>query len=331
MDTILRLVDALQDRPYEAGEDVLREGENSDELFLLSEGAVEILRKDVRICEIAERGALFGEISALLGIPHMATVRTLRPSRFKVVNQVKPFLHQAPDVCREVAVVLAWRLVETSNFLADLRTEFLLRSQAASVEGSEESKLLGAFREYWLQSWKLFERQHYQDAGIETETLRYEQFLPGEVVLRQGVRDEKLLILRTGSVEVVKNETPLFMVWDRGVLFGEISALLGTGHTATVRALEPSTFQVVESADKLFRRHVDVAWYVARLLAKRLLDANKYFVGLKQQLKRLTDELQKEQATQLVELLEEAEQEMQKRHVLRPGGSGLHSRALEET
>ncbi|GMV79035.1 MAG: hypothetical protein AMXMBFR7_02190 [Planctomycetota bacterium] len=318
MDTILKLVAEVQDQSFPAGHELLKEGESSDLLYILSEGEVEIVKGGERICSVRDAGALLGEIGALMGLPHMATARAFTPVRAKVVSDVKSFLRKEPEVCREVAETLAWRLVETSNFLADQRQEFMRRSKAVNVSAAEDASGLERFTEYWHQSWKLFERQHYEAIGLENVQLKYEQFLPGETILRQGVKDEKLLILRTGSVEVLKNETPLFMVWDRGVLFGEISALLGTGHTASVRALEPCTFQVVESAEKLFHAHVDVAWFVARLLAKRLLDANRYFVGLKQQFHRMALDAKSDQATQLLTFLEHAAKELQLRHHIRP-------------
>jgi CRP-like cAMP-binding protein len=52
----------------------------------MTEGAVEVVRHGVRIAEIAEPGAVFGDLAALLDQPHSAHVRALQPSTFYVAD-----------------------------------------------------------------------------------------------------------------------------------------------------------------------------------------------------------------------------------------------------
>lgn len=287
MNTILDLVKECPTKKIKAGGELITEGNRATELYILTKGSVDVLKDDVRVCQIKDEGTIIGEIAALLGLPHMATVRARENSTFKVVREARPFLTSNPQVFRQLAETLAYRLESTTSHLANYQNEFLKVSRSVDSETTEPAAALRQFREYWRESWKLFERRHYQDAGLECETLSYHQFGPEDIILEQDSADGRVYILRTGSVEVLKDDVSLFMIWDGGVLFGEVAALLGTAHTTTVKALEPCTMQVVDDIQKLFEFHVDIAWYICALLAKRLLDVNKYFSGLMQNFDRV--------------------------------------------
>jgi putative ABC transport system ATP-binding protein len=60
-------------RHYDAGEVVIREGDEGDELFLISEGAVEVLRDDHEVARLGPAD-FFGELSLISGEPRNATV-----------------------------------------------------------------------------------------------------------------------------------------------------------------------------------------------------------------------------------------------------------------
>jgi CRP-like cAMP-binding protein len=92
-----------------------------------------------------------------------------------------------------------------------------------------------------------------------------------------------LYVLLSGSVEVVKGEVQITTVAEPGAFLGEMSVLLGTPHTATVRALEPSSFHVVDDPLGFLQAHPAGAFELARLLARRLHFVNSYLVDLKRQ------------------------------------------------
>ncbi len=124
MREILDLCGELPQRSVAAGEVVLREGERSGKLFILIEGAVEILKGDVQVNLVADPGALFGEMSVLLDAPQSATVRTLEPSRFHVADDARAFLHRDAKVALAVSRLLARRLHGMTTYLADLKHQF---------------------------------------------------------------------------------------------------------------------------------------------------------------------------------------------------------------
>src|SRR5262245_49998827 len=71
---------------YQAGETVLAAGSRSGRLLILKNGAVAIIKEAVEIAKVAEPGAVFGELSALLDQPHTADVRALEASQFHVAD-----------------------------------------------------------------------------------------------------------------------------------------------------------------------------------------------------------------------------------------------------
>ena len=106
----------------------------------------------------------------------------------------------------------------------------------------------------------------------------------GETVIAEGSRTGRLLILAQGVVAIVKEDTQIATVAEPGAVFGELSILLDKPHTAEVRALEISQFQVANAAT-LFSQDPIAVLYVATALAHRLDAANHALIQLKSQLK----------------------------------------------
>ena len=121
------IADLCQDLPvaaYAGGDVLLREGESTGRLYILVEGTVEVLKGDYQINTVAERGAIFGDMSALLGLPHMATVRALGPCSVHVIEGGEAFLASHQEVAFHLAKMLAQRLHGVSSYLVDLKRQF---------------------------------------------------------------------------------------------------------------------------------------------------------------------------------------------------------------
>ena len=106
---------------------------------------------------------------------------------------------------------------------------------------------------------------------------------PGEMVIAAGATTGKLLILRQGVVEVVRDGTQIARVSEPGSVFGELAVLLDKPHTADVRALERSEFGVAEAAT-LLASDPAATLYIAAILAARLDAANVALIEVKRQL-----------------------------------------------
>ena len=68
-----------------------------------------------------------------------------------------------------------------------------------------------------------------------------------EAVLTAGSKTGRLLFLRSGAVEVVKDGVQIANVSAPGSVFGEQAVLLDQPHTADVRTLEKSEFYVADA------------------------------------------------------------------------------------
>ncbi len=110
-------------------------------------------------------------------------------------------------------------------------------------------------------------------------TLPLATYQPGEIILAEGSKTGRLWILKKGAVEVVRQGVEIAKVTEPGAVFGDISALLDTPHTADVRALEISVFHVADATASL--QDPAVLVHVARILAQRLNGANQAIVELK--------------------------------------------------
>ena len=110
-------------------------------------------------------------------------------------------------------------------------------------------------------------------------------YQPGETIIADGSRTDRLLILRKGTVAIVKDDTEIAKVAEPGAVFGELSIMLDQPHTADVRALEASQFHVANATTLLAQNPIAVL-YVATTLAHRLDGANHALIELKNQLLR---------------------------------------------
>src|SRR2546425_386179 len=124
MPSTLDLVRDQDQCRFETGEPILRQGETTNRLYFLIEGTVEVLKDNVRVASASEPGAVFGELSALLKIPHSATVRAVKPCSFYVVTDPLAFLKNSPPLCLLVCELLAQRLDALNKYLVDVKTQF---------------------------------------------------------------------------------------------------------------------------------------------------------------------------------------------------------------
>ena len=89
-----------------------------------------------------------------------------------------------------------------------------------------------------------------EDAGAwqtSVAALPLEIYEAGETVFAEGTKTGRLLILKSGAVNIVKNGTEIATVTEPGAVFGELSALLDQPHSADVRALETSEFHIADA------------------------------------------------------------------------------------
>jgi len=83
---LTRIAETATLRHFEPGEVIIREGEAGEELFLISEGAVEVMRDDHEVARLGP-AEFFGEVSLISGQPRNATVVATEPVDAYVVEK----------------------------------------------------------------------------------------------------------------------------------------------------------------------------------------------------------------------------------------------------
>ncbi len=111
---------ALPLATYRAGETVLSATSTTGRLLILKEGAVTVVKEGVEIAKVTEPGAVFGELSALLGQPHTADVRALENSQFHVASTAASLM-QDPVALLYVATALSRRVDSANRALVELK------------------------------------------------------------------------------------------------------------------------------------------------------------------------------------------------------------------
>ncbi len=117
------------------GDVLLTEGDTTGRLYILAEGAVEILRGDTQVAVVADPGAVFGEMSVLLSRPHTATVRALTPVALYAFDDAEGFLKSKPEIAFFLSRLLAQRLAAATTYLVDIKRQFEDKSDHLGMVG----------------------------------------------------------------------------------------------------------------------------------------------------------------------------------------------------
>jgi CRP-like cAMP-binding protein len=133
---------------FEDGEIVVREGEETREMFIIREGRIEILKQvgghEVRLA-VLERGSFFGEMSLLEGLPRSATARAIGKTELVVLRpgSLLVQIRRDPTFAFEL-------LQQMSRRVRELNDKLVLKVASAEVGNrlARASFLLSAVAEY---------------------------------------------------------------------------------------------------------------------------------------------------------------------------------------
>lgn len=108
---------AITLQQFPDGAVLIPEGGKLDTMFVLRSGTIEVIRDGLVVSRVAQPGAIFGEMSVLLDIPHSATVRAVSPVEVFVILDAVNVLEQRPHLMLQLARLLARRVFETTGAL----------------------------------------------------------------------------------------------------------------------------------------------------------------------------------------------------------------------
>jgi CRP-like cAMP-binding protein len=109
------------------------------------------------------------------------------------------------------------------------------------------------------------------------------RFAAGEVILEEGGTSGPLLFLAEGTVEVVMDGVQIATTSQPGTAFGVFSLLPDGRDAATIRALEPCVFRVIQNPRDLLKESPLVCWHVCETVAQRLATLGAYLVDVQRQ------------------------------------------------
>ena len=124
MKTLLSFCTSLPEQHFAQGEIILPEGEQTGLIYVLRDGQAEVVKRDIQVTLIDEPGSIIGELSVLLGLPHMATVRAVTACTLYRVADPEEFLRSDTEVSYHLAKLLAQRLHSVTNYLVDIKEQY---------------------------------------------------------------------------------------------------------------------------------------------------------------------------------------------------------------
>ncbi|MEO8799248.1 MAG: cyclic nucleotide-binding domain-containing protein, partial [Polyangiaceae bacterium] len=142
---LLRVMQAVEVRSFQDGEAVIKEGDRGDELFIVLDGQVVVIRGDAEIAHLGV-GEHVGEMALIRSVPRSATVRAKGPADLIAVRRTDFF-----EILRkehELAVKLLWqflgvladRLDQTSSELRHAKEELSAEDITADIFGGDGSR-----------------------------------------------------------------------------------------------------------------------------------------------------------------------------------------------
>lgn len=124
MADLLGLTADLPSVTVPAGDVVIEEGAPSGHLLVLVSGGVVVEHDGVAFARIDHPGAVFGEMSVVLGKPATATVRAVDEVEVRVVEDPETFLTEHPGAALAVLRTTAGRLDGLTQYLVDVKRQF---------------------------------------------------------------------------------------------------------------------------------------------------------------------------------------------------------------
>ncbi|MGQ0529158.1 MAG: Crp/Fnr family transcriptional regulator [Panacagrimonas sp.] len=106
------------------GQVLLAESTTGDRMYVLREGAFEVLIQGVCVVRISEPGAFLGEISAVLGSSTSASVVATRDSVVHVIESASEVVRRQPELTLAIAQLMARRLVAVTAYLVDIKRQY---------------------------------------------------------------------------------------------------------------------------------------------------------------------------------------------------------------
>jgi PAS domain S-box-containing protein len=180
---------------FQEGDILCHEGDESQDLFFLVSGRVEVLKGKKKISEISEKGSSLGEMSFLLGTRRTATIKAKRDGKAIRIpkEKIEQFLKECPSLAWQIPRDLAERLRERTQAFYAL-TELSDQLPDAVIATDREGNIISwnkAAERLFGRTWE--EMKHGSVQEIYEEPELYRKFLK-EVQSKYSVRERVLKV-----------------------------------------------------------------------------------------------------------------------------------------
>ncbi len=164
---------------YTDGQIIFLEGDDSQDLYILVAGQVEIFKGDRKIREINTAGSVFGEVSFFLGDKRTASVKAKNGVEVICIpkEEIILFLNEFPAAAQEITRHLAHWLSETSQIIHGLK-ELCDQLPEAVILSDKDGKILvwnAAAERLYGRDWSQMRSTHVAD--IYSQPQEYKDFL----------------------------------------------------------------------------------------------------------------------------------------------------------
>jgi CRP-like cAMP-binding protein len=118
---------------------------------------------------------------------------------------------------------------------------------------------------------------------------------PGDRIIEQGQEDQRIFILLTGELDVIKDGEPVGAITKNGEIFGEVAVVSGSPRIATVQARTPVLCLVIDQQflHELKPEETNASYYAAlygflsRVMAVRLQSVSARLAEVERELEVL--------------------------------------------
>jgi CRP-like cAMP-binding protein len=247
---LAQLAQCLVRHRYAPGATVVKEGERSNDAYLIESGGIRIQRKTpygMFSLALLQPGTLFGETSFVDGLPRSGEAVAAGDTELIALNPEA--LAAAVESDQRFKLALYWtfwkslsgKLRQTNENLTHFFAE---TGKPASTQPASPGPSTGEFRVDMASKRKLFQEQKLSNMEINflTSLSKEKKFAPNQVIFSEGEMGNEMYVLLEGRVMISKyipgagEEALAFL--ERGGYFGEMALIDNEPRSADAKAHE---------------------------------------------------------------------------------------------
>ncbi|KAI9193148.1 cyclic nucleotide-binding-like protein [Polychytrium aggregatum] len=257
---IEQLVMTIVPEVYDPGKNVINIGDESDAIFFLLKGSVEVIGPQGAVHAVMVEGAFFGEVGLFHNIKRTASIRA--KEQCLVLKMMKSSLEQVltlyPEVKKQIARVAAERYS-------------LLKERGETGESREQFDV-----EISLQALKQIEIfLHVQDEVLSElgMWMNRRSWKSGDYILRCGEHGDSMHFLAAGNVDVLSEfGQTIDTASGPNAYFGEVAILEEVPRTASVLAKSDcSTYELrKEDVLRMISKYPQIGESIAEIAKSRM-------------------------------------------------------------